>query len=66
MIESWLQVSCDGCGVTFLSPVPDLKRAEFRADYHRYGWKTLNQDRDYCKACVKLGHHKVGHSIYRD
>lgn len=64
MIESWLQVSCDGCeDSTSFDTSPNTTRSDYRAELRRTGWRSYGA-LDYCPRCVKLGRHKSRGSIY--
>lgn len=70
MIESWLQVSCDGCGDsprgeqrTHFHPMPNTTRGEFRADLKASGWRSVGA-KDYCPDCVDEGKHRAGTSVF--
>jgi hypothetical protein len=66
MIESWLQISCDGCdddhSVDFAS-IPNTTRKDYRAGLKENGWRSIG-NLDYCPTCVKLGKHKLKKSIF--
>lgn len=63
MIESWLQVSCDGCDDDSIANAdhPDLTRAEYRRDLYQRGWRSYGA-LDYCPRCVKR---KAKHYVER-
>ena len=66
MIETWLQVSCDGCDdddTTFYTEMPNSTRAEFREYLKERGWRCYGS-LDYCPKCVKRGKHVARKSIY--
>lgn len=70
MIESWLQITCDGCGDspegekwTHYCPMPNVTRADFRASLKAKGWRSVGQH-DYCPECVKRGTHRAGKSVF--
>lgn len=66
MIETWLQVSCDGCDdddSTFYAAMPNTTRAEFRASLKDAGWRCYGS-LDYCPRCVKRRIHLKRKSIY--
>lgn len=56
MIEVWLQITCNGCGMTDNAPLPNTTKAEYRAGMSKqYGWRKAPGGLDYCGACVKSG-----------
>lgn len=66
MIETWLQVSCDGCDdddATSFAPLPNTTRAEFRKELHSIGWKSFGT-LDYCPRCVASKKHLKRRSIF--
>lgn len=54
MIEVWLQVTCDGCGTTTNSEMPNSTKSEFREDLKECGWQSVGL-LNYCRSCVKIG-----------
>jgi hypothetical protein len=66
MIESWLQVSCDGCDATVAAGLSNMTRAEFRAEMRKYGWRSAPDGLDYCAKCVAEGKARERKSIYKD
>jgi hypothetical protein len=66
MIESWLQVSCDGCDdddADGFTSIPNTTRKEYKAELRERGWRSYGS-LDYCPKCVKLGKHKLKTSIF--
>lgn len=66
MIESWLQISCDGCDTedsTATAGMPNLTRLEYRKQMQDYGWRSYGA-LDYCRSCVEKGRHIERKSIY--
>ena len=55
MLESWHQWTCDGCGETEFTAMPDETRAQVRAYLRARGWRSLSDNLDYCARCVKRG-----------
>lgn len=55
MIETWYQWTCDGCGETDNSTVPNEAKSEVRSGLSKAGWKHYAGDLDYCPKCVKRG-----------
>ena len=69
MMESWLQVSCDGCerddAVSFAAH-PNTSRAEYRAELRERGWRSRGSN-DYCPACVvNRNRHFLNHTSQFD
>lgn len=53
MMEVWLQITCNACGTTDNSDLPNKTKAEFRAEMKtKYGWRRTTDDLDYCARCV--------------
>ncbi|MCM3583739.1 hypothetical protein M3795_25040 [Ralstonia pickettii] len=66
MIETWLQVSCDGCddpGMVDNTGMPNTTKAVWRKELHSHGWRSYGS-KDYCPRCVKGGVHKLRTSVY--
>ena len=70
MIETWLQISCDGCGNTLAgdkcnhyAPNPDLTKTEYRAHLKSKGWRCVGRN-DYCPDCVSKDVHRAGKSCF--
>ncbi len=58
MIESWLQITCNGCeGTTEQASEPNITYAAFRAEMAGYGWRSVGA-LDYCRYCVMTGRYK--------
>lgn len=51
MIESYLQITCDGCGVVEPDSVPYTTYKVFRQEMRKYGWRNYGK-LDYCSICV--------------
>jgi hypothetical protein len=54
MIESYLQVTCDGCGYVESADEPGQKAKVFRGTMKILGWRNHGRF-DYCPQCVKNG-----------
>ena len=48
MLETWHQWTCDGCGETEYTAMPDETRAQVRAYLRARGWRSLSDNLDYC------------------
>lgn len=59
MVESYLQITCDGCGDTQSSDIPNMTREKFRKELRRFGWRNYGRF-DYC-GCAKS---KRGYSMF--
>lgn len=58
MIETSLQITCDGCGETEMHHEMDVTRQSVRAYLKlHYGWRSYGK-LDYCRACVNNGEAK--------
>lgn len=55
MMEIWLQITCNGCGETDNSVLPNQTKAEFRTEKRNGGWRRTTNDLDYCGKCVEKG-----------
>lgn len=64
MIETWQQITCDGCGDTHNTEIPDETRKQFREQMKAYGWRQRGS-LDYCRLCVKEGKAKRRESVLR-
>lgn len=64
MIEVWLQVTCNGCGSTTNSGLPNTTKADYRASLRTYGWRVAPGGKDYCRDCVRLGKAAKGVNIF--
>lgn len=62
MIESWLQWTCDGCGDTAFTNIPNQTRKELLKMMKDDGWKRRGR-LDYCPTCVKEGRAKRRETI---
>jgi len=65
MIESYLQISCDGCGAVESDDVPNTTRKEFRQEMKTYGWRNYSK-LDYCKKCRYNGTVAQRHSLFQN
>ena len=66
MIETWLQVSCDGCEEqTLFAATSNITRPIFRKELHDFGWRSIAKY-DYCPVCVSDNKHLDGKSIYNN
>ena len=54
MLEVWIQWTCDGCGETESTPLPNETKAEVRKMLREGGWRCFGK-LDYCPKCVKNG-----------
>lgn len=54
MVESYLEISCDGCGDLDSSDASNITQKEFRKSLRRYGWRSYGT-LDYCRKCVDSG-----------
>jgi len=64
MIESFLQVSCDGCGNTEQGGESNQTRANLALDLRDRGWLVVRR-LHYCPDCVRIKAH-VGHQSIFD
>lgn len=55
MIETWHQWTCNGCGVTENTSLPNLTKSDVRGELKGQGWKHFAGDLDYCPVCVENG-----------
>jgi len=54
MLETWIQWTCDGCGVTEMHSQSDVAKGQVRASLKSGGWRSHGR-LDYCLRCVKSG-----------
>ena len=66
MLESWLQISCNGCGSTSMAEESNITRSEYRKRMRAYGWRQASGDRDYCRDCVATDQLKNGTDVYNE
>lgn len=57
MIETWLQYTCDSCGMTEYTDGPGYTKTRLKTELKESGWKNY-RDLDYCPKCVQKGHAK--------
>lgn len=64
MIEKWYQWTCDGCGDTENTPLPNTPMKEVRQNLKDSGWVCLPGGLDYCQHCVLRGKHTRRFSLF--
>lgn len=57
MLETTIQWTCDGCGVTECWHEMNVPKKEVRATLKEGGWRSYGS-LDYCPKCVKNGNAK--------
>lgn len=54
MIETHIQITCDGCGETEVCDIANTSKTAFRVEMKKYSWRNYG-NLDYCGDCVKKG-----------
>ena len=54
MLETSIQWTCDGCGITDVWPEMNVSKQEVRAEMRKGGWRHYGA-LDYCSKCVAGG-----------
>lgn len=65
MIESFLQIICDGCGETESDDVANSTYKALRKEMEKYGWRNYGK-LDYCRICVDIGKAEQQYSMFVD
>ena len=68
MIETWLQLSCDGCddpNMVDNTDMSDVRKSDWRSEKRIKGWRSYGT-LDYCPTCVEKGNHKLRTSIFNE
>lgn len=56
MIEVWYQITCNGCGDTDTSTIPNIGKQGYELEMRRlYRWQKCKGDLHYCSDCVMEG-----------
>lgn len=55
MLESWIQWTCDGCGITEVWDTVNVPKYFVRKKLKESGWQNFGS-LDYCPKCVQKGH----------
>lgn len=57
MLETTIQWTCDGCGMTEVWPEMNIPKYIVRAELKKGGWQSFGV-LDYCPGCVENGNAK--------